>query len=387
MSFKIPNSIRDPKDLINLFRDRETTRIGRKLYGNLPKEPEAHIATNAQPVPLNADGSARTPNQEKYFFYKVYVQGFDQGTINIYDGISRSTEEVGFIISGYKVAYYKGTHGGRRPSANEVWSCEFKTEKNTLGSIEIKSFIRKTDERIVRQNGSVRNNGGRDRFNQNNGQQPLNQTDPRVDPNTVNLSNPVTSGDGWETRSSRIKLVTPQELNFIQELVRRLRIKGYNKKVIVNSTFRDGVGQANAMLKQIQSNGIGWYGGVYTGKYSRFKNRNITKDAPAGFKPTDLYNALRGLESKKAQDIVQYHHERGNYMSNHQVFGAFDIRTNNLTYQDVSTILQTIKEMIRETTLVKNVDWENVSGNKLTNRRNGGSAISGEHLHIELNMN
>jgi len=173
MSFKIPNSIRDPKDLINLLRDEETKLNAKEIYGNLPKEPEAHIATNAQPVPLNPDGSERTPNQEKYFFYKVYVQGFDQGTINIYDGINRSTQEVGFIISGYKTAYYKGTHGGRRPSANEVWSCEFKTENSTLGSIEIKSFIRKTDERIVRQNGSVRNNGGRDPFNQNNGQQPL----------------------------------------------------------------------------------------------------------------------------------------------------------------------------------------------------------------------
>ena len=171
MTFKIPNSIRDPKDLINLFRDRETTRIGRKLYGNLPKEPEAHIATNA--IERRGSGGGDTqPDQVSYYFYKVYVQSYDDGTINIYDGVNRSTEEVAFIISGYKTAYYKGTSSDR-PKANEVWSCEFKTEKNTLGSIEIKSKIRNTDRQIVRQDGSVRNNGGRRPFQNNGGSQPL----------------------------------------------------------------------------------------------------------------------------------------------------------------------------------------------------------------------
>ena len=141
------------------------------------------------------------------------------------------------------------------------------------------------------------------------------------------------------------------------------------------------------MLEQIGDNGIGWYGGVSDGKYSGFKNRTATTGAPAGFKPRDLYNALRDLNAVKAREIVQYHHVRGNYMSKHQVFGAFDIRTNDLSYQDVNTILQTIQEMIRDTTLVNNVDWENVSGSRLARRRNGGSPIRGEHLHIELNMN
>ena len=157
MSFKIPNSIRDPKDLINLLRDEETTLNAREIYGNLPKEPEAHIATNATERRGSGGGDIQS-DQVSYYFYKVYVQGFDEGTINIYDGVSRSTEEMAFIISGYKTAYYKG-RAADRPKANEVWSCEFKTENSTLGSIEIKSKIRNTDRQIIRQDGSARNNG------------------------------------------------------------------------------------------------------------------------------------------------------------------------------------------------------------------------------------
>jgi hypothetical protein len=373
MSFKIPNSIRDPKDLINLLRDEETTLNAREIYGNLPKEPEAHIATNATERRGSGGGDIQS-DQVSYYFYKVYVQGFDEGTINIYDGVSRSTEEMAFIISGYKTAYYKG-RAADRPKANEVWSCEFKTENSTLGSIEIKSKIRNTDRQIVRQDGSARNNGSRGSFR--GGRASLIDPDPPVDASTVSDSNPVNDGDGWETTGTSLR--TPEQVGFIQELVSRLRTQGWQYELQVTSVNRTPQSQASIMVRNERSD-PGWFRRTY----SRSKHRW-----------SDMQRALSNGEVATARAIIEEGISLGNYYSSHLRKGAFDIRSKFFTWSEAKTIYDTLEQMKADETAsagsgggVKSFKWEKVIQRGYERneerRRNGGPAIPNEHFHIEI---
>lgn len=206
---------------------------------------------------------------------------------------------------------------------------------------------------------------------------------------------PVTNGVGWRIRDpSRTQLRFQREVNFVNEVVRRLRARGYTKELLVNSTFRNGPRQACAMFTQITGGNISWYGSATTGKYSGWKTGAGAR-APAGYTNQDLYNALLGVSNgtpgakQQAINIINWHDQRGQYMSKHQKASAFDFHTASWKTSEVTPVLDVIKDIKNNPPpgrpMVTFVDWENVpsTSSRATNP-NSTANKRGEHIHVDL---
>jgi len=354
--FKIPNSIRSNKDLINLLRDRDTARNAREMFGDLPKQPEAHICSQAS-----------RPSGD-FYFYKVFIQSYDSGAENIYDVESLSSEEMAYRIAGYKVAYYNGS-SEQIPKANEIWSCEFKTSDSTLGSVELKKKMGVSSRDLVESDG-----GSSDNFENYSGEPAeIDTSDALIDPSTISSSNPASDGLGWECANG-VTLTEPFQLNFIQDLVSRLDSKGWNYELIINSTYRTASSQARIMIKN-ERNDPGWWKRTYGWNWQGRRE--------------EMYKAIRDANTAKVKDLVEKSHRAGSGISSHLDKMAFDIQTKLFSYNEVTTILDTLDEMKNDSTSnVRSFFWEKVIQRGYENnhaiRKNGGGPINNEHIHLSL---
>lgn len=355
-NFKIPNSIRSPKDLINLLRDRDTARNAREMFGNLPKDPEAHICSQAS-----------RPSGD-FYFYKVFVQSYDSGTENIYDIENISSEEMAYRIAGYKVAYYNGS-SEQIPKANEIWSCEFKTDNSTLGSIELKKKVGVSSRNLVEDDGSSGDN-----YDDFSGEPAdIDESDAIIDPTTVSSSNPATDGYGWETQPG-VTLTESFQVEFIQDLVERLKNKGWQYELIINSTYRTFRKQASIMITN-ERNDPGWWKRTYSWNWQGRRE--------------EMYRYVKDGNQAKVEELTRLSYRDGTRLSAHLDKMAFDIQTKKFSYSEVTTILDTLEEMKNDpTSNVRSYFWEKIIQAGYENnhaiRKSGGGPINNEHIHLSL---
>lgn len=179
--------------------------------------------------------------------------------------------------------------------------------------------------------------------------------------------------------------------NFFDEFRKRLQATNFTSSSIrVNSLYRDGMGQADAMVgSRFKGDAASlayfrrWYLKTYTSAKSDKQIYN-TIFGSEWTDPSKLINAL-GVIYQKRIDAGYYKNR-----NSHSSLRSIDMNTNKQPYGNVVIMLEVLESMKKDG-IVKYYNWEevwdHVKGKRevgLAKRRNQGVFQPNEHIHLGL---
>lgn len=184
--------------------------------------------------------------------------------------------------------------------------------------------------------------------------------------------------------SKKDDLQKPQYSKFFEELKKRLTASSFSaNKIQINSLTRDAASQARAMT-----------GGRFNGPsdFSKFRSWVFDTYKGDGQKNSSIRKLVdsKTWQSKQELDtelttLFQGFVDKGLMTGGHFTSSAADLRTNDLSFEDVMIIKEVLKDM-KNDKLISSHNWEgieDVKGN-LEKRKIQGVFRGDEHLHIDL---
>lgn len=179
--------------------------------------------------------------------------------------------------------------------------------------------------------------------------------------------------------------------SFFDEFRKRLQATNFTSTSIkVNSLYRDGVGQARAMVKgrfKGDSDSLAYFRSWYLKTYTSAKSDKQIYNTIFGTEwkdPTKLITALGAIYQRRI-DAGYYKNK-----NSHSSLRSIDINTNKQPYSNVIIMLEVLESMKKDG-IVKYYNWEevwdHVKNNRevgLTKRRNEGVFQPNEHIHLGL---
>lgn len=355
-----PNELTNKENRTSRRNDLVQDLIIDKIYNKLPENFEAIILTD----PFK-DSSAETfsppggPSAEEAppdipntnFYYLVRVRPIGVQDLILPDPFAVKFKNVlKKIINAHPIGYIEAASlDGSPPTVGDVYQCRY-TTKDRRGIAIVKKLRKGTANFAAEDTISIA-----DAFS---GELPT-------------LLGPRTSGSGFKTKGS-VSITNQAELDFLTVLTSRLRNKGYNREVVVTSTTRTASQQAQAVIDQVNNNGISWYDTKYNSFTYKAQVRELLISSP--------------INKDKMVEWMKKAMSEGNYMSAHMRSGAFDLRTNDLSFTEGSLLFKTTQEM-KNAGLIRYTNWENVEDstvNKEKRKTGAVNSIYGEHIHISL---
>jgi hypothetical protein len=175
---------------------------------------------------------------------------------------------------------------------------------------------------------------------------------------------------------------------FIEELVKRLSKTSFSNSTIrVNSLTRNPSSQAAAMVDTRFGGSSGrslsffraWVDRTYGSGGPASKGLQKVVDGTEWTNQSDLKAALTALFKEQVSKNI--------YISDHLVSGAIDLNSNQLSYNDVKTVLGVLKQMKIDGWLTY-YNWEGVSDidefDGEAKRQREGVFDNNEHIHLNI---
>jgi len=293
---------------------------------------------------------------------RVFDQNFyHAGLNNPLDAKSRIEYQT--AINQCQEGYIRIDHSDVQNLTNgSIWSCTIKDQ-----TIQLLSLVQASAFSFNPKLGKV-TGGPSDAFK--SGIKNLLGLNPRIPGSTVEI----------KFKNNRSSLINQSKRfpykDFLPVLSEKLTGSGYSQtSITVTSMFRGPTAQVNAMMSGRISQGDS-QSYIEFKKWTTMYRTNQGREVQAIIAEKDWSTDVAGLKSRLITKLTEQYNA-GIYISNHMESGAIDLRTNDLEWSDVQSILSSLKDL-KAAGHIRKYQLENARENE------NSKPPSPEHIHFSL---